>query len=217
MSTISVLVADDQPIARAGFRSVLASAPRIEVVGEAADGEAAVELARELRPDVVLMDIQMPKLDGIEATRRLPGAKVLILTTFGLDDLIVEALRAGASGFLLKDSPVEELIAAIRAVAAGEAQLSPAVTRRLLDQVARRLPVPVATAGESLAELTPREREVLQLMAGGLTNAEIATALVVSEPTVKTHVSAVLGKLGLRSRIQAVIYAYEAGVVTPSG
>jgi DNA-binding NarL/FixJ family response regulator len=215
MNAIRVLIADDQPIARAGFRSVLTSAPRIEVAGEAADGEEAVELARRLRPDVVLMDIRMPRLDGIEATRKLPGAKVLILTTFGLDEYIVEALRAGASGFLLKDAPVDELVAAIRAVAAGEAQLSPAVTRRLLDQVAHRLPSPVTTTADGLAELTPREREVLQLMAGGLTNAEIAGALFVSEPTVKTHVSSVLAKLGLRSRIQAVIYAYEAGVVSP--
>jgi DNA-binding NarL/FixJ family response regulator len=215
MKTTRVLIADDQPIARAGFRSVLGSAPRIEVVGEAADGEEAVELARRLRPDVVLMDIRMPRLDGIEATRQLPGAKVLILTTFGLDEYIVEALRAGASGFLLKDAPVDELVGAVRAVAAGEAQLSPTVTRRLLDQVARRLPAPVAVGDDGFVSLTPREREVLQLMAGGLTNAEIATALFVAEPTVKTHVSSVLAKLGLRSRIQAVIYAYESGVVTP--
>jgi DNA-binding NarL/FixJ family response regulator len=215
MSTIRVLIADDQPLARAGFRAVLSAAPRIEVVGEAADGEEAVELARRLRPDVLLMDIQMPRLSGIEATRKLPGAKVLILTTFGLDEYIVEALRAGASGFLLKDVPVDELVGAVRAVAAGEAQLSPTVTRRLLDQVAHRLPAPVSATAEGLEELTPREREVLQLMAGGLSNAEIAAALVVSEATVKSHVSAVLAKLDLRSRIQAVIYAYEAGVVSP--
>jgi DNA-binding NarL/FixJ family response regulator len=213
VSTIRVLIADDQPVARAGFRTVLEVAPRIEVVGEAVDGQEAVEMSRRLRPDVVLMDIRMPRLDGIEATRMLPDRKVLILTTFGLDEYIVEALRAGASGFLLKDAPVDELIAAVRAVAAGEAQLSPAVTRQLLDQVAHRLPAAVPATAGGLAELTPREHEVLQLIAGGLSNAEIAEALVISEATVKSHVSSVLAKLGLRSRIQAVIYAYEAGVV----
>jgi DNA-binding NarL/FixJ family response regulator len=210
---IRVLVVDDQPLARAGFRAVLEAAVGIEVAGEAADGEAAVEAARRDRPDVVLMDIRMPGLDGIEATRRMPGQKVLILTTFGLDEYIVEALRAGASGFLLKDAPVEEILAAIRAVAAGDAQLSPAVTRRLLNQVARRLPAPVAREDDGLAELTPRELEVLRLIAGGFSNAEIAEALVVSDPTVKSHVSSLLGKLGLRDRVQAVIYAYEHGLV----
>jgi DNA-binding NarL/FixJ family response regulator len=210
---IRVLIVDDQPLARAGFRAVLEAAVGIEVAGEAADGEAAVEAARRDRPDVVLMDIRMPGLDGIEATRQMPGQKVLILTTFGLDEYIVEALRAGASGFLLKDAPVEELLAAIRAVAAGDAQLSPAVTRRLLNQVARRLPAPVPRDDDGLAELTPRELEVLRLIAGGFSNAEIAEALVVSDPTVKSHVSSLLGKLGLRDRVQAVIYAYEHGLV----
>jgi DNA-binding NarL/FixJ family response regulator len=159
------------------------------------------------------MDVRMPGMDGIEATRRMPNQKVLILTTFGLDDYIIEALRAGASGFLLKDAPVEELVRAVRAVAAGDAQLSPAVTKRLLDQVARRLPAAVKRDTGSLAELTEREREVLRLLAAGMSNAEIADALVVSEPTVKTHVSSVLQKLGVRDRVQAVIYAYENGLV----
>jgi len=213
---IGVLVADDQPLARAGFRAVLSAAPGIAVLGEAADGEEAVELALRLRPDVVLMDIQMPKLDGIEATRRLPGQKVIVLTTFGLDDYIVDALRAGASGFLLKDAPVEELIGAVRAVAVGDAQLSPAVTRRLLDRVAGRLPTPVRVESEAIDSLTARELEVLVMLAAGRSNAEIATDLFVTEATVKTHVSNVLAKLGLRSRIQAVIFAYESGLITPA-
>jgi DNA-binding NarL/FixJ family response regulator len=212
---ITVLVADDQPLARAGFRTILAAAPGIEVVGEAADGEAAVEQALRLRPEVVLMDIQMPKLDGIEATRRLPGQRVIVLTTFGLDDYIVEALRAGASGFLLKDASVEELLGAVRAVAAGDAQLSPAVTRRLLDRVAGRLPTPVRSESAAVRSLTARELEVLARLAAGRSNAEIATELFVSEATVKTHVSNLLAKLGLRSRIQAVIFAYESGLITP--
>ena len=214
MSAIRVLVVDDQPLARAGFRAVLEAAPGIEVAGEAADGEAAIAATRRERPDVVLMDIRMPGLDGIEATRRISaGQKVLILTTFGLDEYIVEALRAGASGFLLKDAPVEELVGAIRAVAAGDAQISPAVTRRLLDQVARRLPAPIPRDEDGLAELTPRELEVLRLVAAGFSNAEIAAALVIGDPTVKSHVSSLLGKLGLRDRVQAVIYAYEHGLV----
>jgi DNA-binding NarL/FixJ family response regulator len=215
MNRIRVLIADDQPLMRAGFRSVLEASGEIEVVGEAETGEQAVQGARLRQPDVVLMDIRMPGMDGIEATRRMPSQKVLILTTFGLDEYIVDALRAGASGFLLKDAPVDELLAAVRAVAAGDAQLSPAVTRRLLDQVARRLPAPVAHRRDALADLTDREQEVLRLMAAGLSNAEIAEALVVSEPTVKTHVSKVLQKLGLRDRVQAVIYAYENGLVAP--
>ena len=215
MTKIRVLIVDDQPLARAGFKAVLEASGGIEVVAEAENGEQAVWLARGHDPDVVLMDVRMPEMDGIEATRRMPHQKVLILTTFGLDDYIIEALRAGASGFLLKDAPVEELVRAVRTVAAGDAQLSPAVTKRLLDQVARRLPAPVERDAGSLAELTDREREVLRLIAVGMSNAEIAAALVVSETTVKTHVSSVLQKLGLRDRVQAVIYAYESGLITP--
>jgi DNA-binding NarL/FixJ family response regulator len=216
MSAIRVLIADDQPLARAGFRAVLEATGAVKVVAEAESGDQAVELARRHDPDVVLMDVRMPGTDGIEATRRMPNQKVLILTTFGLDDYIIEALRAGASGFLLKDAPVDELVRAVRTVAAGDAQLSPAVTKRLLDQVARRLPAAVARDSRALAELTEREREVLRLLAAGMSNAEIAAALVVSEATVKSHVSNVLQKLGLRDRVQAVIYAYENGLVAPS-
>jgi len=215
MNTIRVLIADDQPLARAGFKAVLEATGKIEVVAEAENGEQTIELAHRHEPDVVLMDIRMPGMDGIEATRRLARQRVLILTTFGLDEYIIEALRAGASGFLLKDAPVDELVSAIRAVAAGDAQLSPAVTKRLLEQVARRLPTAVTRDTSSLAQLTEREREVLRLMAVGMSNAEIAAALVVSEPTVKTHVSSVLQKLRLRDRVQAVIYAYENGLIEP--
>jgi DNA-binding NarL/FixJ family response regulator len=215
VSNIRVLIADDQPLARAGFRAVLEATGGIDVVAEAESGEQAVELARRLSPDVVLMDVRMPGMDGIDATRRMPQQNVLILTTFGIDDYIIEALRAGASGFLLKDAPVDELVRAVRTVAAGDAQLSPAVTKRLLDQVARRLPAAVQRDAGALAELTEREREVLRLLAAGMSNAEIAAALVVSEPTVKTHVSNVLQKLHLRDRVQAVIYAYENGLVAP--
>jgi DNA-binding NarL/FixJ family response regulator len=215
VSNVRVLIADDQPLARAGFRAVLEATGGIDVVAEAESGEQAVELARRLSPDVVLMDVRMPGMDGIDATRRMPQQKVLILTTFGIDDYIIEALRAGASGFLLKDAPVDELVRAVRTVAAGDAQLSPAVTKRLLDQVARRLPAAVQRDAGALAELTEREREVLRLLAAGMSNAEIAAALVVSEPTVKTHVSNVLQKLHLRDRVQAVIYAYENGLVAP--
>jgi DNA-binding NarL/FixJ family response regulator len=215
MTKIRVLIVDDQPLARAGFKAVLEASGGMEVVSEAENGEEAVQMARAHDPDVVLMDVRMPRMDGIEATRQMPRQKVLILTTFGLDDYIIEALRAGASGFLLKDAPVDELVRAVRTVAAGDAQLSPAVTKRLLDQVARRLPAAVQRDPDSLAELTDREREVLRLVAAGMSNAEIATALVVSEPTVKTHVSSVLQKLGLRDRVQAVIYAYENGLITP--
>jgi DNA-binding NarL/FixJ family response regulator len=211
---IRVVIADDQPLMRAGFRAVLEATGSIEIVAEAGDGDEAVRVAEALRPDVVLMDIRMPGTDGIEATRRLPRQRVLVLTTFGLDEYIVEALRAGASGFLTKDAPAQDLVAAVRAVAAGDAVLSPAVTRRLLDRVSARLPPAVASVDGALAELTEREREVLQLLATGFSNAEIASALVVAEPTAKTHVSNVLGKLGLRDRVQAVIYAYEHGLVS---
>jgi DNA-binding NarL/FixJ family response regulator len=213
MSRVRVVIADDQPLMRAGFRTVLEATGRIEIVAEAEDGEAAIRAAERHRPDVVLMDIRMPVLDGIEATRRLPRQRVLILTTFGLDEHVVEALRAGASGFLTKDAPVADLVAAVLAVAAGDAVLSPAVTRQLLDRVAGRLPSVTPVASPATAGLTEREDEVLRLIAAGLSNAQIATALVVAEPTVKTHVSNLLGKLGLRDRVQAVIYAYENGVV----
>jgi DNA-binding NarL/FixJ family response regulator len=212
---LRVLIADDQPLMRAGFKTVLEATGTIEVVGEAGDGEEAIRVADACEPDVVLMDIRMPKLDGIEATRRMPRRRVLILTTFGLDEYIVDALRAGASGFLLKDARPQELVAAVRAVAAGDAVLSAPVTRRLLDQIAHRLPAPVPTT--DFDGLTEREHEVLRLLASGLSNAEIATALTVSEATVKTHVSNLLGKLGLRDRVQAVILAYESGLVTTRG
>ena len=213
MNKIKVLVADDQAMMRAGFRMILEAQPDIEVVGEAGDGLQAVDAARRLRPDVVLMDIRMPRLDGVEATRRLAGHKVLILTTFGLDEYILDTLRAGASGFLLKDAPPDELVKAVRVVAAGDALLSPAVTRRLLDTVAPRLAAREREAPAALEELTERELEVLRLVAQGLSNREIAERLVVGEATVKTHVSHVLMKLGLRDRVQAVVLAYEAGLV----
>ena len=213
----SVLIADDQALVRVGLRKILEVEPDTAVVGEAGDGEAAIREARRLRPDVVLMDIRMPVLDGIEATRRIvasqPAAKVLILTTFGLDGYVFEALRAGASGFMLKDAPPEEIAAAVRVVAGGDALLAPAVTRSVVEEFARHQPAP--TRPTALADLTARETEVLELLARGLSNAEICERLVVSEATTKTHVARVLQKLGLRDRIQAVIYAYEAGVVTP--
>jgi DNA-binding NarL/FixJ family response regulator len=216
VSKLRVVIADDQPMMRAGFKAVLESTGNIEVVGEAGTGEEAVRAATELSPDVVLMDIRMPGMDGIEATRLLPRQRVLILTTFGLDEYIINALRAGASGFLLKDAPTEEVVAAVRAVAAGDAVLSAQVTRQLLDQVARRLPAAVSRQPTELESLTQRELEVLRMLASGLSNAEIAAALVVSEATVKSHVSALLGKLGLRDRVQAVIYAYETRLIEPA-
>jgi DNA-binding NarL/FixJ family response regulator len=206
---ITVLIADDQPLMRAGFKAVLEATGQIKVVAEAENGEQAIAAANDHRPDVILMDIRMPGVDGLEATRRLPRQRVLVLTTFGLDEYIVEALRAGASGFLTKDAPAQELIAAVKAVAAGDAVLAPAVTRRLLDHVAHRLPPAIGAAPGALDSLTDREREVFELVAAGLSNAEIAKALVVAEPTVKTHVSNLLSKLGLRDRVQAVILAYE--------
>ena len=216
MSRLRVVIADDQPMMRAGFKAVLEATGNIEVVAEAAYGEEAVAAAREHAPDVVLMDIRMPGMDGIEATRRLPSRqRVLILTTFGLDEYIIDALRAGASGFLLKDAPTQEVVQAVRAVAAGDAVLAPAVTRQLLDQVARRLPAAVSRTPDALAQLTDREQQVLRMLAAGLSNAEICEALVLSEATVKSHVSNLLGKLGLRDRVQAVIYAYETGLIAP--
>jgi DNA-binding NarL/FixJ family response regulator len=215
MRPLRVVIADDQPLMRAGFKAVLEATGSIQVVAEAGTGEEAVSAATEHAPDVVLMDIRMPVMDGIEATRQLPRQRVLILTTFGLDDYIIDALRAGASGFLLKDAPTHEVVAAVRAVAAGDAVLAPSVTRQLLDQVGRRLPPAVPRTHASEAELTERERQVLSMLAAGMSNSEISQALVLSEATVKTHVSNLLGKLGLRDRVQAVIYAYETGLIAP--
>lgn len=210
---LRVVLADDQALIRAGFKALLE--PRgIQVVGQAGDGVEAIELVRHTKPDAVLMDIRMPRLDGVEATRRLPGHRVLIVTTYELDEYVVEALRAGAAGFILKDAPPEELVHAVHVVAAGDSLLAPSVTRRLLEQVVPRLPAPASRPPE-LAELTAREHEILLLVARGLSNAEIATELFLSELTVKTHVSRVLGKLGLRDRVQLVILAYESGLITP--
>lgn len=217
--SVRVLVADDQALVRAGFRKILEADPQIDVVGEAADGLEAVERARELDPDVVLMDIRMPGIDGIAATRQLAeersdSARVLVLTTFGLEEYVYEALRAGASGFLLKDVPPEQLLGAVHVVARGDALLDPAITRTVIEEFATKPAVRRELAAK-LDELTAREREVFALVARGLSNAEIAGELVVSEGTVKTHVAHVLLKLGLRDRVQAVIYAYESGVVQP--
>jgi DNA-binding NarL/FixJ family response regulator len=216
--SIRVLVADDQPLVRSGFRMVLENRPDLELVGEAADGAEAISLARDLHPDVILMDVRMPNLDGVEATRRLvesgTNARILVLTTFDLDEYVYAAVRAGASGFLLKDVQPEELVDAIRVVAAGNSLFAPAATERLVARFAQQ---PAPAAARSLDELTDREREILRLLATGLSNAELAERLFVSETTVKTHVSAILRKLRVRDRVQAVIAAYDAGLVQPGG
>jgi DNA-binding NarL/FixJ family response regulator len=215
----TVLLADDQALARMGLRKILENEPETDVVGEAANGEDAVAAAVRLRPDVVVMDIRMPVLDGIEATRRLtttqPGTRVLILTTFGLDSYVYQALRAGASGFMLKDAPPEEIAAAVRIVAGGGALLAPAITRAVIEEFTRRPPTAPASPPAAVAGLTPREREVLDLLARGLSNPQICQQLVISEATAKTHVARILQKLSLHDRIQIVIYAYETGLITP--
>ena len=214
---IRVLLADDQELVRSGFRLILDLAEGIEVAGEAGDGRAAVRLAKELQPDVVLMDVRMPELDGIEATRQLRragiGARVLVLTTFDLDEYVYNAVRAGASGFLLKDAPREQLVTAVRTVARGEALLAPAITQRLIERFLTR-PTP-GGAASGLSELSARELDVLRLLARGLSNAEIAAELIIGEATVKTHVARIFAKLDLRDRVQAVVFAYESGLVEP--
>jgi DNA-binding NarL/FixJ family response regulator len=216
--SIRLLIVDDQELVRTGFRLFLETHDDLDVVGEAGDGAEAIERARRLRPDVILMDIRMPRMDGIEATARLtsaglePPPRVLVLTTFDLDEYVFGALRAGAAGFLLKDAPRERLVEAIRVVHDGDALLSPSITRRLIEDFAARSD-PIESPAAVLAELTPREREVLVLVAHGLSNAEIAARLVVTEATVKSHVGAILLKLGLRDRVQAVVFAYEHGII----
>jgi DNA-binding NarL/FixJ family response regulator len=214
--TVRVLLADDQDLVRAGFRMILETQADIQVVGEAADGVEAIAATRRLQPDVVLMDIRMPNLDGLQATKQIvaarSGSRVVILTTFDLDEYVYQALTAGASGFLLKNAPPEQLIGAVRVVAAGDALLSPSITRRVIEQFAR-LPPPGGT--DALQGLTDRERQVLQLVARGLSNAEIAAELFVSDATVKSHVAHLLAKLQLRDRVQAVVLAYESGLVRP--
>jgi len=216
--SVRVVIADDQALVRVGFRKLLESEPGLQVVGEAADGLEAIELARRLRPDIVLMDIRMPRLDGLAATRRVldlgTGARVLVLTTYDLDEYVFEAIKAGASGFLLKDSPPDQLMMAIRVIAHGDALLAPSITRRLIEEFARR-PPPHAGRPPELSALTARELEALTLLARGLSNAEIAAALVLGEATVKTHVGNILMKLGLRDRVQAVVRAYETGLIHP--
>ncbi|MDP8908862.1 MAG: response regulator transcription factor [Chloroflexota bacterium] len=216
--SIRVVIADDQELVRTGFRVILNSEPDIEVVGEARDGHEAIELAQRRGPDVVLMDIRMPHMNGLEATRRIvtepgTGPRVLILTTFDLDEYVYEALRSGASGFLLKDDPADQMIAAVRIVARGDALLAPQITRRLIAEFARHQPP--GHKPEGLKALTERELEVLKLVARGLSNAEIARELYVSETTIRTHVGHLLSKLGLRDRVQAVVAAYETGLVRP--
>ena len=217
---VRVLIVDDQSLVRAGFRMILESEPDVEVVGEAADGAEAIAAAEELAPDVILMDVRMPNVDGLEATRRLlegkdQGPRVLILTTFDLDEYVYEALKVGASGFLLKDTPPEQLVEAIHVVANGDALLSPVITRRVIEEFVRRPPDSMRKPSEALAELTPRELEILRFVARGLSNAEIAKEAFVSETTVKTHVAHILLKLRLRDRVQAVVFAYENAVVSP--
>jgi DNA-binding NarL/FixJ family response regulator len=217
---VRIIVADDHHVVRTGFAAMLDTQPDFSVIGTARDGTEAVRLCRELSPDVVLMDVRMPGMDGIEATRQLAssgpgGPRILILTTFDLDQYVYDALRAGASGFLLKDITAERLFEAVRVIAAGDALLAPAVTRRLISEFTRLQPPPAAPAAAALAELTPRETQVLRLVAAGLSNPEIAAQLVVTEETVKTHVSRMLSKLGLRDRTQAVVTAYETGLVVP--
>ena len=220
--SVRVLLADDEQLVRAGFRLILAAEPDFEVVGEAGNGAEAVELTQELDPDVVLMDIQMPKMNGLEATRQIAAfgrtetSRVLILTTFEVDEYVYEALRAGASGFLLKRTPAADLVAGIRVVASGDALLAPSVTRRLIDQFAK-LPAAERTDARALDEITAREREVLELVARGHSNAEIADLLVLSEGTVKTHIKRIFMKLDLRDRTQAVVFAYDVGLVEPKG
>jgi DNA-binding NarL/FixJ family response regulator len=218
--SIRVLVVDDQALVRAGFVKLLEPEPDLRVVGEASDGSQAIEAAARARPDVVLMDIRMPRLDGIEATRRIRAGqaapRVLILTTYDLDEYVFDALKAGASGFLLKDAPADQLLAGIRVVAAGDALLAPQVTRRLIEEFASR-PTPPRDGPVELAELTAREREILTLIARGLNNSEIADDLVLGESTVKTHVGNILSKLRLRDRVQAVVLAYETGLIRPGG
>ena len=217
--TVSVLIADDQALVRAGFRMILEVEADISVTGEAADGREAIAETRRLHPDVVLMDVRMPVMDGIQATRSIrdesQGTKVLMLTTFDMDQYVYQAFQAGANGFLLKDVPPEQLADGIRAVAAGDALLAPSVTRRLIEQYVRRPPDGVGPEPQELDRLTVREREVLLLMARGLSNAEITKALTISETTVKTHVARILTKLQLRDRVQAVVYAYESGLLRP--
>jgi DNA-binding NarL/FixJ family response regulator len=217
---IGVLIADDQPMVRAGLRMILELEPDIEIVGEAADGNEAIAVAGDTKPDVILMDVRMPNLDGLEATRRIVHdrdhlPRVLILTTFDLDAYVFEALQAGASGFVLKDIQPEHLVDAIRVIANGEALLSPMVTRRLIEEFVRRPPDVVRQPPQELDQLTPREAEIMRMVARGLSNAEIAAQAFVSEPTVKTHVARILMKLGLRDRVQVVVYAYERGLTTP--
>ncbi len=217
---IGVVIADDQALVRGGFRAMLEAQPDIEVLGEAGDGEEALGLARDLRPDVVLMDVRMPKLDGLEATRRLLAdplakrARVLMLTTFDRNAYVYEALKAGASGFLLKDAPPERLVDAVRTVAGGEALLAPAIVRRLIEQYVQQPPVDAGTPA-ALAGLSARELEVLRLLARGSSNSEIADELYVSPATIKTHVASIFSKLGLRDRVQAVVVAYETGLIRP--